>query len=89
MDSSLFVCFEILPFPFIGIIWKERPEKRELEEETNPWEGKQDLKEQEDKKSKGLQKGVFFLLVYIFVSMKEDFCVVWRPFAFQSQVLQS
>lgn len=39
MDSSLFVCFEILPFPFIGMIWKERAEKRELEEETSPWEG--------------------------------------------------
>lgn len=88
MAPSLFVCFENLPFPFIGIIWKERPEKRELEEETNPWEGKQDLKEQEEKNpNKGLLKGA--LLVYVFVSIKKDFCVVWRPFGCQSQVPQS
>lgn len=72
MDSSLFVCFEILPFPFVGIIWKETPEKRELEDETNPLEGKQDLKEQEENKNpnEGFQKRVFSPLVCIFVSIK-------------------
>lgn len=52
--------------------------KRELKEETNPREGKLDLKKQEEKnENKGLQKGAFSLLVYIFVSIyKADFCVV-------------
>lgn len=83
MDSSLFVCFETLPFPFIGIIWKKRPQKRELEEETNPWERMDDLKEQEEKRSnKGFQACVFSLR-YIFVSVKEDFCLISVPFGFQ------